>query len=163
GDRHGLALLARSPAAAEPLLATAAAAGNRVSAVGRAAALSDLGRADAAVELLRATLAELEARPELSPAERDTCPYPGRFDTLRVGWERAAYDHPDDPAGESTAKLAPLTCRAWSLVAARTGGLSAYEAAVAACPDVPAARAALGCALARAGRFAEAVDHLRVA
>ena len=36
-----------------------------------------------------------------------------------------------------------------------------YEAAVAAGPDLPSSHAALGCALARAGRLAEALPHLR--
>ena len=85
GNTHGLALFSRAPGEAEPLLA--AVTGNRVSAVGRAAALADLDRLSEAVELLRTTLADLDRFPELTPLERETCPYPSRFDHLRVGWE----------------------------------------------------------------------------
>src|SRR5262249_61915342 len=66
-------------------------------------------------------------------------------------------------AAEAADQLALLPCRAWSLLAAQTGQLSAYQAAAAAGPRIAAVRAALGCALARTGRFAEAADHLAVA
>ena len=163
GADHALAFLARSPSEAEPLLCRAADAGNRVSAVGLAAALTELGRADEVVDVLRRTLADLDATPALTPVELETCPYPTGFDHLRVGWDRAGWDHPDNPDGEAAAKLALLRCRAWSLLAELTKEPVAYESAAAACPQIPTVRAALGCALARAGRFDEAVEHLAFA
>jgi glycosyltransferase involved in cell wall biosynthesis/predicted Zn-dependent protease len=162
GRDHELALLAASPAGAEPHLA-AAAAGNRVGAAGWASALVDLDRAGEAVELLRTLLADLDANPTLSPEERTSCPYPRRFDHVRVGWERAGWDHPDNRAAEDADKVALLRCRAAALLAERTGELAAFEAAAAARPDLAPVRAALGCALARAGRFDEATGHLRAA
>ena len=42
-----------------------------------------------------------------------------------------------------------------------TGDLAHHREAALARPDLPATRAALGCALGRAGRPAEAVPHLR--
>jgi hypothetical protein len=92
--------------------------------------------------------------------ERDTCPYPSRFDHTRVGWERAAFDHPDDPAAEGAAKSGLLAARAWSLLASLTGELDAYRAAARAAPAVAAARAAFGCALARSGAFPAAAAEV---
>jgi glycosyltransferase involved in cell wall biosynthesis/predicted O-methyltransferase YrrM len=138
-----------------------AADGNRVFAVGRATALLERGRAAAAAAAARRALADLDARPALAPDELASCPYPRRFDDLRVGWERAAWDHPDDPAGEAADKLALLRCRANAVIAQATGDLTAHEAA--ARSGVPALRAAYGCALARAGRFEEAVGYLSFA
>jgi glycosyltransferase involved in cell wall biosynthesis/tetratricopeptide (TPR) repeat protein len=161
-DRYALALLASSPAEAEPHL-SAAAASNRVASFGLASALSNLGRVSEAVEITRSVLADLESRPELTALERDSVPYPVRFDHLRVSWERASYDRPHDVDGESREKIALLKCRAYNLLSAKTGELAAYEGAAAACPDLPPARAALGCALARAGRTAEGIVHLQFA
>jgi glycosyltransferase involved in cell wall biosynthesis len=162
GDGHGLAVRAGSAAAAEPHLAGAA-RGNRVSAVGHAAALAELGRVDEAVGVLRQAVRDLAGGPALSAGERDAVPWPVRFDHLRVGWERAGYDHPGDPAAEGAAKLALLRWRANALHGELTGELAALEAAAAAGPDLPPARAALGLALDRAGRAAEAAGHLRAA
>ncbi|CAM9827360.1 unnamed protein product, partial [Phaeothamnion confervicola] len=116
GDRHALGVLARSPAEAEPHFA-AAAAGNRVARVSHALALAGAGRRDEARAALRPVIAELEARPELTPAEADAVPYPARFDWLRAGWERAAYEHPGDGAAERAAKARLLRGRALALVA----------------------------------------------
>jgi glycosyltransferase involved in cell wall biosynthesis/predicted O-methyltransferase YrrM len=161
-DQFGLAMVATSPAEAESRLA-ACAPRNRVAAVARAAVLNDLGRTQEAVEQLRAVLAELDAHPRLSPAERDAVPYPPRFDILRLAWERAGYDHPDNLEAESQAKVGLLRSRAHTLLAARTGDLASYRAAAEAASDLPATRAALGCALARTGQLKEAVEHLQQA
>jgi glycosyltransferase involved in cell wall biosynthesis/tetratricopeptide (TPR) repeat protein len=163
GDRHALGVLAASPVESEPHLAAASATGNRVSAVGHASALLSLGRKNDAIAMLRRVLTDLESNPVLSETERDSVPYPVRFDHLRVGWERAGYDHPDDTAAENREKLALLTGRAAAVLAEVTGELDIYQIAVQASPHIPAARAALGCALARAGRFAEGIEHLRFA
>jgi len=163
GEDHGLAVVARRPADAEPYLRRAAERGNRVSAVGLTSALAELDRRDEAITTAHSAIATLEANAALSTEERTSCPYPVRFDHLRVGWDRAGFDHPDDPDAESAAKHALLVCRAQSLFAELTGELSAYEAAAKACPHIPAVRAALGCALAHAGRFSEAALHLAAA
>jgi predicted O-methyltransferase YrrM len=163
GDRHALGVLATSPVEAEPHLAAASAAGNRVSAVGHASALLSLGRKSDAIATLRQVLTELQSSPILSETERDSVPYPVRYDHLRVGWERAGYDHPDDLAAENRKKRALLMGRAAAVLAEVTGELDIYQIAVQASPHIPAARAALGCALARAGRFAEGIEHLRFA
>jgi glycosyltransferase involved in cell wall biosynthesis len=80
---------------------------------------------------------------------------------LRVEWERAAWLHAGDPPGEIAAKAALVRWRLHGLLAELTGDLAQFEAAVAARPDLPASRAALGCAMARGGRLAEALPHLR--
>jgi len=49
-------------------------------------------------------VAALVANPELTPAEADACRIRWRFDWLRVGWERTAYDHPDNGTAERTEK-----------------------------------------------------------
>jgi tetratricopeptide (TPR) repeat protein len=161
-DHYAQVLLARSPAEAEPHLA-ACARQNRVAAVGWVSALCDLGRVSEAVEVLRVLVGDLDANPGLTPIERETVPYPSRFDFLRVGWERAGYDHSADRQAEIQTKVALLKCRAYSVLAARTGELSAFQRAAQACPHLPAARAALGCAYARAGQLAEAIPHLSFA
>ncbi|HYH66560.1 MAG TPA: glycosyltransferase [Urbifossiella sp.] len=161
GDHHALGLFA-PVGSAEPHLARAAGS-NRVSALGHAAALLELGRDTAAADAARRVLAALDGGGDLTAAERDTCPYPIRFDHLRVEWERAGWDHPDDPPAEVAAKTALLRCWASTILATVTGDLAAYAAVATARPDLPVVRAALGCALARAGRFSEAVDHLSAA
>ncbi|MCE9562617.1 MAG: glycosyltransferase, partial [Planctomycetes bacterium] len=163
GDHHSLAVMSGSSAEAEKHLAIAADAGNRVSTLGRAVALGELGRTTESVELLRTLVASLSTNAGLSPSERDAVPYPVVFDSLRVEWERAGYDHPDDRSAEWAAKGNLLRWRANALLGARTGELSAFEAAVAARPDLPATRAALGRTLARIGRIPEAIEHLQFA
>ncbi|MBA4191275.1 MAG: hypothetical protein C0467_25110, partial [Planctomycetaceae bacterium] len=163
GDRHGVAILVKSPTDAEPHLAESAASGNRVSAVGHASALLSLNQRDAAVAVLRGVLSDLDRKPVLSNAERESVPYPVRFDHLRCDWERAGFDHPDDPDAENIEKVRFLKGRAAAVLGELTGELSAYQLAVELCPQIPAARAALGCALARVNRFGDAVEHLRFA
>jgi glycosyltransferase involved in cell wall biosynthesis/Tfp pilus assembly protein PilF/predicted O-methyltransferase YrrM len=163
GDRHALSVLSASPVEAEPHLAAESAAGNRVSAVGHASALLSLGRKADAIATLRQVLTELDVNPVLSATERDSVPYPVRFDHLRVGCERAGYDHPDDVAAENREKLTLLKGRAAAVLAEVTGELDVYQIAAHASPHIPAARAALGCALARAGRFDEGIEHIRFA
>ncbi|MBN9517627.1 glycosyltransferase, partial [bacterium] len=160
GDDTGQAVV--TPAAAVPCLARAAAAGNRVAGVGLGIALAGLGRGAEAGSALRGVLTDLAARP-LAPGEAEACPYPGGFDALRTGWDRAGWDHPDDPAAAGAAKHALLRWRAAAALAELTGDVDDYRAAVAARPDHPATRAALGHALVRAGRTGEAIDHLAAA
>ncbi|AWM39103.1 GDP-mannose-dependent alpha-(1-6)-phosphatidylinositol monomannoside mannosyltransferase [Gemmata obscuriglobus] len=162
-DHHALGVLARPDAGAELHLAVAAGTGNRVSAVGRALALVALGRAEEAVNVARAAVDELKARPALTVAEADCVPYSGPFDWVRVGWNRAGYDHPDDAEAERQEKARLLRGRALELIAELTSGVSDHEAAAACCPEQPHLQAALGLALLRTGRAADAVERLRVA
>src|SRR5262249_31705484 len=89
--------------------------------------------------------------------------FPVCYDHFRVEWERAAWDHPGDLAGEAHVKRDLLRWRLHGLLAGLTDDLVHYYEAAAARPDLPTARAALGCALARAKHVDEAVAHLRFA
>jgi glycosyltransferase involved in cell wall biosynthesis/tetratricopeptide (TPR) repeat protein len=159
GEHHGLGLLAGDPTRAESHFRRAAESGNRVSRIAHGDTLAALGRREESTGVLRAVLADLTTRP-LTREEADTCPYPVAFDHLRVRWERAGWDHPDDPVAEAAVKLRLLVCKVQSLLAEQTQDLDAYCAASEACPEIPTVRAACGCALAR---FADAEEHLRAA
>jgi glycosyltransferase involved in cell wall biosynthesis/tetratricopeptide (TPR) repeat protein len=187
--RHALGVLAADPATAAEAFRRALSAdpGCLISGLSLALALARSGQPDAAVGQARAILQELElgngqAQAEalagadcevdaLSPIRgqsRSVVPpawdlpaYPSEFDHLRVEWERAAWRHAGDPAGEVAAKRRLIRWRLNALLGELTGDLAHYEAAVAAFPDLPVARAALGCALCRAGRFADGLPHLR--
>ena len=115
-----------------------------------------------AVEVARELLARLEEEKKpLSPEVLEAGHFPPAFDHFRVEWERAAWDHAGDGQAEAAAKHALLRWRLHSLLATLTGTLGHYEQAAALRPDLPVSQAALGCALARAGRFADAVAPLR--
>jgi GT2 family glycosyltransferase/Flp pilus assembly protein TadD len=131
-----------------------------------------LARLDAAEALLSAgrdAEAAAEARRALALLDRagggwaDAPRFPTGFDAFRVAWERAAWQAAGRPEAEVEAKKAVLRWRLHALLAGLTGELPHFHEAALARPDVPATRAALGCALARAGRFVEAVPHLRAA
>lgn len=159
GDAHGLALLAPDPGAAAALLARAAAAGNRVSLVGHAVALALAGRPAEAAAAAREALAALDTGP-LTPSERDTCPYPARFDAVRVGWDRAAWDFPADPVAAGLVQAGLFRAAARVVLAGPAGDPEVLRAAAVAAPADPALRAALGRALLKAGRPAEAAEEL---
>ncbi len=99
----------------------------------------------------------------LPPAVLDAPPYPPGYDVVRVEWERAAWENAGRPAAEARAKHALLRWRTHARLAKLTGDLAHHREAALARPDLPATRAALGCALGAAGRPAEAVPHLRQA
>ena len=80
------------------------------------------------------------------------------FDELRVEWERAAWRHAGDRAGEERAKRALIRSQMFALVARLTDDLAAAFQAVAAQPEVPSVRAALGSLLVRLGRSADAIE-----
>jgi tetratricopeptide (TPR) repeat protein len=89
--------------------------------------------------------------------------YPPVFDTFRVEWEWAGFNHAGNAAAEADAKFRLILWRLHALIAHLTGELvHAYEAALLR-PDLPATRALLGVFLARAGRLREAAGHLRAA
>jgi len=82
--------------------------------------------------------------------------YATRSEIFRREWEKAR--------GEGTAALCGLLrWRLLVILADLTGEVERYYEAALARPDLAVSRAALGCALARAGKFAVAVTHLRVA
>ncbi|HEX4590689.1 MAG TPA: glycosyltransferase, partial [Gemmataceae bacterium] len=89
--------------------------------------------------------------------------YPLGLHRFRAEWERAGWGHAGDPAGEAAAKRDLLRWRLHALAAELTGDLVHYHEAALARPGLPEARAALGCALARGGRVADGLPHLRTA
>jgi GT2 family glycosyltransferase/predicted Zn-dependent protease len=116
-----------------------------------------------AVEGTRRVLAARERAGGLTPAALDAPHFPPGYDHFRVEWERAAWANAGRPAAEARAKDALLRWRLHSLLADLTGELVHFHEAAVLRPDLPVTRAALGSALARAGRMVEAVAHLRTA
>jgi tetratricopeptide (TPR) repeat protein len=170
--RHALGLAAALAPAAPPAERAAAAAvqfeealrgepRHVLAGLNHAEAFAAAGRAAEAADQARRTLAVLDGLPDLGAALLDGGHYPPGLDVFRAEWERAAWEHAGDPAGEARAKRGLLVWRLHGLLGRLTGELPhRYEAALAR-PDLPATRAALGSALLRAGRAADAVPHLR--
>jgi glycosyltransferase involved in cell wall biosynthesis len=126
-------------------------------------ALVATGQDAEAVEQARRQLGLLDWQLARNPPALDAPHFPPVFDHFRVEWERAAWGNAGDPAGEARAKRALLRWRLHSILACLTGELAhAHEAALAR-PDLPPSRAELGRALVRAGRPADAAEHLRLA
>jgi GT2 family glycosyltransferase/tetratricopeptide (TPR) repeat protein len=126
-------------------------------------ALAKAGREDEAIAHARKTLAWLDERGDLTLSLRDSALFPPGFGILRVEWERAAWANAGRPGAEARAKRDLVRWRLHALLGELTASPAhAYEVAVAR-PDLPTTRAALGCALARAGQIGEAVPHLRFA
>jgi GT2 family glycosyltransferase/Flp pilus assembly protein TadD len=127
-------------------------------------ALHLFGHRTEAVAAARRLLALLERQSEEEPAvepDLDLGAFPVAFDAFRVEWERAGWQHGGDPACEARAKRTLLRWRLHDLLAGWTGELAHHYEAVLARPDLAGSRTALGCALGRAGRPAEAATHLR--
>jgi tetratricopeptide (TPR) repeat protein len=141
--------------------AVAAAPDHPLANLNLAEALAALGQKDLAARGARRLLALVERAPDLDPAALDAGHFPPAFDHFRVEWERAAWANAGRPAAEARAKAELLRWRAHALLAELTGDLAHYHEAALARPDLPPTRAALGCALGRAGRPLEAVAHLR--
>ena len=155
---------AKPPALVEPFRqAIAADPLHLVAALNLAEVLSELGDRELAVSCAGKVLTALDRIAVLSAAVLDAPSYPPGFNVLRVEWERAAWQNAGHPAAEAQAKHDLLRWRAHALLARWTGDLGHYREAALARPDLPATRAALGCALGRAGRAGEAVSHLRQA
>ena len=125
-------------------------------------ALAEMGQRDLAADGARRLLGLLGRGEGLDPATLDAPHYPPGFDLFRVEWERAAWSHAGDPAGEVRAKETLLRWRLHGVLASLTGELNHHYEAALARPDLPPTRAALGCALGRAGRPVEALPHLRL-
>jgi len=128
-----------------------------------AEALTGLGQLPLAVESARKALLALEQGPGLDDTSLEMPHFPPAYDHFRVGWERAAWDHPGDRHGEAHAKRRLLRWRLHSVLADLTGDLLHYHEAVHARPDIPATQAALGCALGRTKQVVAAAEHLRAA
>ncbi len=128
-----------------------------------AEALARAGRSAEAAEQVRTVLGALETLPAGEVEGLDEGHFPPHFDDFRVEWERAAWLHAGDRRAEAAAKCDLLRWRLHLLLAHLTDSLDDYQAAAGIRPDLPATQAALGCALGRAGRFAEAVAPLRAA
>ena len=133
--------------------ATMADPGHPLAGPALAEALAALGQRDAAVMEATRALGRLDAGTGAGGEGRTSTPmpgtlppYPAEYDDLRVEWERAAWRHAGDPAGEVAAKRALVRWRLHGLLGDLTGAIAHYEAAVAARPDLPTTRAALGCA-----------------
>jgi GT2 family glycosyltransferase/tetratricopeptide (TPR) repeat protein len=143
--------------------ALAADGAHPVAALNLAEALAALGEKGLAAEGARRLLGLLAKEEALPPGALDAPPFPPGFDHLRVEWERAAWENVGDPAAEARAKADLLRWRLHALLAELTGELAHFHEAALARPDLPPSRAALGCALGRAGRPALALPHLRAA
>lgn len=89
--------------------------------------------------------------------------HPVGYEAFREHWERSGWNNPGDPDAEHQFKRALIRSRVHTYLAASTSDLVHYHEAALAQPDEPTPRAALGCALARAGRLHEALPHLQLA
>ena len=89
--------------------------------------------------------------------------FPLGYDLFRVEWEKAAWQNAGNLKAETEAKKILVRYRCHILLGELTGQLHPFYEAVLCCPDLPVARAALGCALARVGQFRTAVSHLQQA
>src|SRR5262249_38616945 len=116
-----------------------------------------------AVQAARQALRTLDRLPGLPAGCLRARHFPPAFDLFRVEWERAGWDHAGDPDGERHAKRTLLCWRLHALRADLPGAPHPAYEAVLARPALPTTRAALGCALGRAGHPADALPHLRAA
>jgi tetratricopeptide (TPR) repeat protein len=121
------------------------------------------GERAVAIEEGRRLLATLDRDAPCRADVLDAPHFPPGFDYFRVEWERAAWEHAGNAAEEAQAKRELIHWRLHALLADLTGELTHFQQAAGLRPDLPISRAAWGCALARAGQFAEAVPQLRAA
>jgi predicted O-linked N-acetylglucosamine transferase (SPINDLY family) len=126
-------------------------------------ALAVLGQHAAAVEGAHRLLALLGRGDGLGPAALAAAHFPPVLDHFRLAWERAAWENAGRPEREKQAKALLVRWRVHEVLAALSGELSHFHEAALLRPDVSPTRAALGCALARAGNFVDAAWHLRAA
>jgi GT2 family glycosyltransferase/Flp pilus assembly protein TadD len=136
--------------------------GHALAALNLVEALEALGQADLAVQGARRLLVRL-AGSGLDGDSLDAPRLGQGYDLFRVAWEEAAWQSAGSPEREAEAKRGLVRWRLHGLLADLTGELAHYHEAALARPDVAHTRAALGCALARAGRLTEATPHLRLA
>jgi GT2 family glycosyltransferase/Flp pilus assembly protein TadD len=145
--------------------ACALAPGNALLELSRVEALVGCGRHEQAVERARQALTLLDQ--ELPRGDQrlwEVPSFPPGFDDFHVDWQRAGGELAGcSPAQRHLARLRLIRGRLHALLATLTRDLPHYFEAVLARPYLPFARAALGTALARAGRRHEALPHLREA
>jgi glycosyltransferase involved in cell wall biosynthesis/tetratricopeptide (TPR) repeat protein len=137
--------------------------GHAVAGLSRAEALIALGRDADAAKAARRGLDALELVTALSGNALDAPRFPATFDAFRVAWERAGWETAGRPGAEAAGKRGLVRWRLHTLLAGLTGDLAHYHEAALARPSEASSRAALGCALARAGRKIETLPHLRLA
>jgi glycosyltransferase involved in cell wall biosynthesis/tetratricopeptide (TPR) repeat protein len=122
-----------------------------------------LGQKNHAGEQAYRTLALLNRFPRLS-ADVLIAPHaPPKYDLFRVQWERAAWANGGNPAAEAHDKSQLLRWRLHQLLADATGDLVHFFQAHEAKPDLVVSQRALGLALGRANRPAEALPYFRAA
>ncbi len=119
-----------------------------------------LGDNKAVIEGGQRLLAQPNRADEVDPSARDACHFPPIYDQFRIEWEAIAWRNAGDPAAEAREKANLVRWRVHALVAELTGDLPHFLEAALAWPELSLTRAALGCALGRAGRPAEAAVHL---
>jgi len=155
----------RAPAAqaalAEFQKAWAADATHVMAGLNLAEALFHLGQRLEAAEQARQVLAALPDGRSLPAFVLEAAHFPAEPTVFAAEWERAALDNAGNEAHEAQAKRRLIQWRAHLLLADLTQDLEHYQAAAALRGDLPLSLAALGCALARQGRFAEAADFLK--
>jgi hypothetical protein len=143
-----LGLVAAS--AAESAAAFTAAAtchpSNVLAKLARAEALCAIGQRDTAASAVQAALAALDSTPPAPAPWMELPLYAPKAALLRAEWERAGSSNAGEPAKEAAAKRAVLRWRLNALLADLTGRPAFFHEAAAARPDLPEARAALGCA-----------------
>jgi tetratricopeptide (TPR) repeat protein len=109
----------------------------------------------------RQVLAQLEQGARLSPAALDLMPLTLGFSTLRVEWERCAWECSGNLTAEAQAKRQLLLWHTHTVLGELTGDPRHFEQAALARPDLPSAQALLGLSLSRARRPRPAIDCLR--
>lgn len=156
------ALTDQDPPAAVASLRRARACSSRSFSIGAdlATELAIIHQRDEAISEASAALREVAFISQRDIVADFVPPNYGRF---HVTWERCGWTNPNEPRLGIQHRLQWAQWRLHSLLADLTGEMCHYHEAVIAMTDQPSARAALGCALARAGRSVEALTHLKEA
>jgi glycosyltransferase involved in cell wall biosynthesis len=121
------------------------------------------GQTLCAMEAARRTLEVLSSLTALDDRDAEALLFPGARSTLLVEWERAAWNNVGKPAEEARCKRDLVGWRLACLLAECTEELSFHYDAVMLRSDLAVSRGALGVALTRAGKLAEARPHLTAA
>jgi glycosyltransferase involved in cell wall biosynthesis/Flp pilus assembly protein TadD len=126
-----------------------------------AEALEGCGDVRRAVDVARRALTLLNFPAGRENRECASVRFPPGFDPFRISWERIGWEHGGRPKAQAAARQDLLRWRLHTLLGRLTGDLAHYHEAVLIRPDLQPSQADLGCALAKAGRAADAVPHLR--